>query len=364
MSQMMLSNHVGTSSLSASPLPKSVEGKLSSDIRPDRIRDLGLLPEQIHQSPELLAYAEKFLDEFKLVRGGLRDSSWNELQNKWSQFLNFCLNKQVPPLPASHETVFEYIQLRSTMLHRSTLKRDMWAINTIHHAAGLKKPCDDKSIKDFVKRVSEEQAANGIFISQAVPLLSADLDEIQQAFKSSGTLLALRNRAILGLMFSCLLRGSELRNVKFEHLDLDKRKLLIPITKTNHSGEPDIAPISTKATEWIRDYLQAGGEFSPGDFVFRGVTKYGKLFQSGQKKMSHDSLVDVFHRAFDVVSYRKSASRKFSCHSTRVGCCQALWEAGVTIERIMKLGRWSTQEMAYRYGRAYKVDDDALEEIM
>ncbi|EJO2025991.1 tyrosine-type recombinase/integrase [Vibrio parahaemolyticus] len=338
--------------------------ELNTDIRPDRIRSLGLLPEQVHQSPELLAFSEKFLEEFKFVRGGLRDRSWNELQNKWSQFFNYCLSNQLVPLPASHDTVFEYIRLRSKVLHRSTLKRDMWAINAIHNAAGFMKPCDDQAIKNFVKRVSEEQAANGIFITQAVALLSIDLDEIEKEFKERRTVQSMRDRAILGLMFSCLLRGSELRNVKFEHVDLSRRKLLIPISKTNHSGEPDIAPISTKAAGWLNEYMTIAGEFGPGDFLFRGVSKYDKLFKSGKKQLSHDALVGVFHRGFDVVAYRKSPGRRFSCHSTRVGCCQALWEAGVPLEKIMKLGRWSTQEMAYRYGRAHKVSDDAIESVM
>lgn len=338
--------------------------ELNSSVRPDQIRSLGLLPEQIQNSPELFAHSQRFLEEFQEVRGGLRDSSWHELQSKWAQFFNYCITSGKSPLPAAHDDVFEYIKLRSQVLHRSTLKRDMWAINRIHHASGFKEPCKDQVIKDFVKRVSEEQAANGLFITQAEPLLRTDLDEISEKYRSIGTTMALRDRAILGLMFSCLLRSSELRNVKYKHLNLDAKQLLIPISKTNHSGEPDIAPISKNACLWITEYLSVAGIFKPEDYIFRGLSKYGSIFKSGKKQMSHDALVEVFSRAFEVVQYRKKNRRSFSCHSTRVGCCQALWEAGFKLERIMLLGRWSTQEMAYRYGRGFKVDGEGLDSIM
>ncbi|MEZ8733742.1 tyrosine-type recombinase/integrase [Vibrio sp. 10N.239.312.D08] len=364
MSLMALHNSNNQASLQAVASNGDLSVHLSSSVRPDQVRNLNLLPEQIESSPELMAYSQSFLEEFKFVRGGLRDSSWDELQNKWSQFFNFCLSNGYKPLPAKHEVVFEYIKHRGKVLHRSTLKRDMWAINRIHDAAGFREPCKDQAIRDFVKRVSEDQAANGLFITQAEALTSDDLNEVEQLWLEMGTVMSLRDRAILGLMFCCLLRGSELRNVKFGHVNKKNQKLLIPITKTNHSGKPDIAPINSKAMKWLNDYIAAAGDFSEDDYLFRGTTSFGKITKSGKKQMSHSTLVRVFERAFEIVAYRKKGLKKFSCHSARVGCCQALWAAGVKIERIMKLGRWATEEMAYRYGRDFIIEDDALDMVM
>ena len=207
---------------------------------------------------------------------------------------------------------------------------------------------------------------SGIGIKQATPVTLDDLKEISEVYAKSSSLLDIRDLAILGTAFSCLLRGSELRRVQLGHIDFTKAKLTIPFTKTNHSGAPDIAPVSDMALVWIKQYLKAAN-FDLSDkeqYIFRRLTPRRTLHRDRSLHIGKDALSKCYKRAFDLVERNHTGEAPFSTHSTRVGSCQALWAAGVELGEIMKLGRWSTEAIAYQYGRGFEPNTGTVNSVL
>ena len=337
------------------------------DLRPEHLRMLTMLPSSAAaNTPEVQRQVKRFLQELEQTQAGLRNRSWDKLESRWGVFVTFCFRHNEQPLPVKHDVLMRYLSERGALVHRNTLKGDLWAINTIHFNAGFNKPCDDPAVKALVKRLSDRQVENGTGIKQATALTLGDLKEIADAYTSSSNLRDIRDLAILGAAFSCLLRGSELSRVKLGHIDFSKSKLTIPFTKTNHSGTPDVAPISNIALDWIKRYLKAANfDLSDKDqFVFRRLTPRSTLHRDKRSHIGKDALSQCYKRAFQLVELNHIGESPFSTHSTRVGSCQALWAAGVELGEIMKLGRWSTESIAYQYGRGFEPNTDTVNSVL
>ena len=345
---------------------KSSMGSNYDSLRPEQLRMLTMLPTTAANTPEVQRQVKRFLDELEQTKGGLRSRSWDKLESRWGLFVTFCFRHGEQPLPVKHEVLMNYLTERGALVHRNTLKGDLWAINTIHFNAGFSKPCDDPAVKALVKTISDQQVESGIGIKQATPVTLDDLKEISEVYAKSSSLLDIRDLAILGTAFSCLLRGSELRRVQLGHIDFTKAKLTIPFTKTNHSGAPDIAPVSDMALVWIKQYLKAAN-FDLSDkeqYIFRRLTPRRTLHRDRSLHIGKDALSKCYKRAFDLVERNHTGEAPFSTHSTRVGSCQALWAAGVELGEIMKLGRWSTEAIAYQYGRGFEPNTGTVNSVL
>lgn len=357
---------IADNSIGASLMESSM-GSNYDTLRPAQLRMLTMLPTTAAaNTPEVQRQAKRFLEELEQTRGGLRSRSWDKLESRWGLFVTFCFRFGEQPLPVKHEVLMSYLSERGALVHRNTLKGDLWAINTIHFNAGFSKPCDDPAVKALVKTISDEQVEAGTGIKQATPITLDDLRVISEAYEHSSSLQDIRDLAILGTAFSCLLRGSELRRIKLGHIDFTRAKLTIPFTKTNHSGAPDIAPISKMALRWIEKYLKSAN-FDLNDkeqFVFRRLTPRHTLHRDKSAYIGKDALSRCYKRAYELVELNHIGETPFSTHSTRVGSCQALWAAGVELGEIMKLGRWSTEAIAYQYGRGFEPNTETVNSIL
>lgn len=337
------------------------------DLRPEQLRMLTMLPTaNVIESPEVQKQVKKFLTELEQTRGGLRDKSWEKLESKWALFVSFCFRHNQQPLPVKHDILMQYLSERSVLVHRNTLKSDVWAINTIHFNAGFSKPCNDPAVKALIKNVSEKQVQQGTGIKQATPLTLDDLKLLSSVYSKSNCLRDTRDLAMIGMAFSCLLRGSELSRIKLGHVDFTRSKLTIPFTKTNHSGINDVAPISKMALDWLKRFLSlANFDLSDKEqFVFRRMTPKMTLHRDRREHIGKDALSSCYKRAFEVAQSNHVNEPAFSTHSTRVGSCQALWSAGVELGEIMKLGRWSTESIAYQYGRGFEPNTDTVNDVL
>lgn len=339
-----------------------------SKLRPQHLRKILDNPNVDSNKEEIIAVARQFLDEFWSRKGGYRDSSWTKLQSHWRSFDLFCQDNSLPSLPTDYKVVTNYLQFRALRCHRNTLKADLWAINTIHFEAGFPKPCDDPAVNDVLKRLTEDKVIGGERIKQATPINIKYLNILVKLLSNSDRLVDLRDACILSIAYCCLLRGSELRNIKLQDINFQANLLTIPFTKTNHSGDPDIAEISDSVIKLFQRYIEMSGldYFKDGErYLFTSINKHNKL-NSRNTKLSSSRLADIYNKAFSLVGKMFPPNTpKFSTHSTRVGATQDLWNTGnVSLEMIMVLGRWSKPETAYRYGRGYIPSSGIMNNLM
>lgn len=336
-----------------------------NQLRPHQLRELTKLPLSDTDSEIAQQLSKKFLAELEETRGGLSDSSWRKLTNRWFIFVKYCTENNLEYLPTDFETVLGFLKFRGGSLHRNSMKGDVWAINFIHFHAGYPKPCADISISALLKKHALEEVENGIEIKQATPLTLQDLREINQHFKATQSVIEARNVAIVNLTYCCLLRFSEMHKVKVEHIDFRRKRLKIPSSKTNKSGKPEFAPLNNSVIEKIQSYMQlAGMNIHQADtYLFKPGTKYNKLMK-GNRALSYNSGLNIYKAMFDICKHNHPFDPCFTTHSPRVGACQYYWENGFSVQDILKIGRWSNIETAHRYGHGYELNGDIVDDIM
>ncbi|AZL83318.1 hypothetical protein EIJ81_00165 (plasmid) [Aliivibrio salmonicida] len=314
---------------------------------------------------DMLDTADAFLKEYASIKGGMRDSSWVALQYHWHMFSSYCKERGVQPLPTEHSVLKGYIEHRSTLIKWSSLRSDVWAINSINKASGFGSPGSDSIILATVKRISEKQVAEGRSITQATALTYHDLLIIIEHFENTTSIKEMRALACIALSFNCMLRSSELLALKVSDIDFKKKMLQIRISKTNHSGKADILRVSQFVIDILHKYfLLIGWDYDDqkmqNKYLFQRISKYDRLVKSNNPITTGTLREQVYKFVFEIVKHNHINEPPFSTHSSRVGGCQMLWEKNATLEEIMKTGRWSSSEMAYRYGRGYELVDSTM----
>lgn len=346
-------------------------------LRPNDLQDVFTLARKlgidVARHPSVKRALRHLMQNFIQRKQKYEHSSLHRLNNAWIVFSRWCYTHGHTPLPASTDTVERYFSDRFGVeeRHRNTVRMDAWMISIIHNAAGALDPVKDEYVKDHLDSLVKEAVRNDQFIKQAVPFNERHLDRLIERWRDSGDLLLRRNLALLAVAYESMLRAQELANIKLSHLtihDDGHATLLIPVTKTNHSGEPNDAYLSADTVDMIFEYLSLGKtELTEGGYLFFGITKHGTRIKPKKvdgeirhSKLSTRTIVNVFDLAWRELGLDKRSHRPFSGHSARVGACQDLLRAGYTIPQIQQSGRWADPQMIYRYGRDIMAEQSAM----
>jgi len=108
---------------------------------------------------------------------------------------------------------------------------------------------------EFVFKVKKGQSGIRIKLQKAEPKQIEILteQEVKQMYDTTDfTMLGVRNRAILSLLYGCGLRRKELQTLEVQDIDLSKGIVHLEKTKTKYSRD---VPMSEKVQEHIEDYL-------------------------------------------------------------------------------------------------------------
>lgn len=355
--------HSGSLPVSSIPLQLDRVGpdQLAELIAQARLRGI-----RLEDSPEVQEAMRRFLERFKSTSGRFSKNTWRQLESSWSLFVKWCDSNSLIPLPAEPETVNRYLSHRGMTVHRNSLKVDLWAIGRVHRAAGCPNPAADSQVADSAAAISRrkvEEEEEGV--SQASAMRETHLDELLTMWRKSPSLTARRDLALLTLAYETMLREAELARVKLKHIAMQPDGgaiLTIPITKTNHSGEPEKVALSRQCMMLIVEYLElAGRELDAySDAALLGsVSRFGKALKRGAP-LTTKTIERVFARAHKALGLDKLGVRPWSGHSARVGAAQDLAADGYNALQIMKAGRWSSEVMVMRYCRDIFAHEGAM----
>ncbi|MCC2525016.1 tyrosine-type recombinase/integrase [Vibrio coralliilyticus] len=351
-----------------------------SGLRPEHVsqaiqqgRKYGISREQSSRIQQAISH---LLSEFEKREARYSDNTLTQLKSNWGRFVDWCLTEGHNSLPAAPETVELFFECKKSALHRNSKKSYGWAISKMHRVTGCPDPMIDEMVRDKMIAIYRRKVKSGERITQASPFREKHLDLVTEYWRHSPSLLLRRNLSILTVAYETMLRAFELANIRFGDLEFpgDGTAIItIPITKSNHSGDPDTTLLSAEAVSILFEYLDMAKLDASiyESYVFAGITKHNSAMKQKCKidpdthervyrKLSTQTIEIAFNEAWSALNLGRVGVAPFTGHSARVGACQDLLEEGYTIPQIQQAGRWSTPNMIMRYGRAILARDSAM----
>jgi integrase len=265
----------------------------------------------------------------------------------WRDFLDFCEQREVNPLPASDETVAAYLAaLADRGAKAATIARRLVVISQAHKAADLTSPTTSSLVSRTHAgiRRSLGTAQNG-----KAPAVVDDLKRMLG--KLPGTRVGLRDRALLLVGFAGAFRRSELVSLDVADLDFTRAGLVITLrkSKTDQEGRSRRIGIpygSSEASCPVRS-LQAWLESAriSGGPVFRRMDRFHRV-QPG--RLSDKAVALIVKRRAKAVGLDPS---RYGGHSLRAGLATSAAAAGASERVIMAQTGHRSADMVRRYIR-------------
>jgi len=277
------------------------------------------------------------------ARAATSENTQRAYRAGWRVFTDrFCVDLGYQPLPATPETVVEFITWSSDQVKVSTIEARLAAISFAHRLAGFPDPTADNDVRLVMMGLRKKK---GMPPERQDPLMDQSLQKALTALPRS--LRGTRDRALLLIGYACALRRSEIAAMKIDDLRFSEGEMVValPRRKTDPYGHgttivvPKVGgPLCavTALRRWLRE---SGIEKGP---IFRRIDRWENL---GSDRLDGKSIADIIKAA------AKSAgldSLRISGHSLRVGFVTSADEHNVPIGRIREVtGHRSDSIYAY-----------------
>lgn len=269
----------------------------------------------------------------------------------WRNFVAWCEREDRQSLPASPETVGDYISALAGA-HRkiTTIERRLSTISQRHQLNGFESPCQTEIVRTILKGIRRDPSTNKHSAAKA----AIELEQLRRMLaaleRHPHQRVALRDKALLLLMFCGALRRSEAAGIELEHVKFGRKGMIIslPQSKTSQEAavEITIANGAHKETCPVRA-LQA--------WIKAADIRGGRLFLQSRKG-GHITRAAMSDRAIAEMIKRWCAAvgadpAEYGGHSLRAGFVTEADKRGVS-ERIgMQHTRHRTERVYRSYAR-------------
>lgn len=260
-------------------------------------------------------------------------------------------------LPASAETIANYLADHANTLSNNTLRHRLAALSRWHTDHGFVDPTKAPLIRQVLKGIravhpAPEKRALPFEIDQ-LQLVDAWLaNAISQAQMHNNRALELqhvRNRALVLLGFWRGFRSDELIRLKFENVQITSGEGLtcyLDRSKAdrNFDGREFKCPALSRLcpVSAVLAWKEISGlESGP---VFRSINRWGHI---GAKALSANSLIPLLRGLFDNAGL--TAAQQYSSHSLRRGFAGWARSSGWDLKDLMEYVGWRDIKSAMRY---------------
>jgi site-specific recombinase XerD len=296
------------------------------------------------------------------ILAGIPASTQRAYAADWSAFTAWCSERGRLPLPATAETIAEYVTHLTVTpsaktgrsLAPSSIERALAAIRTAHRTANATTPetkAARKVLSGYRERLAlaKDPAARTRKADPAVP----DALRAMLATLDRSTLAGKRDAALLLLGYACAARVSELAALDIADVRETPDGLLVTIyrrkiktfteTAVPYGRVPATCPVRA-----VRDLLAAMTEAgrTSGPLLVRinrhgriapPLTRGGKQIGDPSGRMTSDAIADVVTR----IAEAAGLEGRWTGHSLRRGFATAARRAGAALERIGRHGGWA-----------------------
>lgn len=249
-------------------------------------------------------------------------------------------------LPASPESIVNYLHQHAAVLNPRTLHRRLTAIKQWHLTQGFLDPTSHPYIR---KTITGIKSVHGKPKDKAPALTLDDLKKIVAVLSKSIRLIDIRNNALIQLGFFGAFRRSELVAIKWEDARFSKDGIEITIarSKTDQSGEGQIVAIPNGNDDMCAvRALKLWQEYSglTEGYVLRGITKSENILHNSIKPNQVNLIIKQI-----ALDCGLENSDDYSAHSLRRGFATEAAKRNAPFQSIMRQGRWKHEETVLGY---------------
>ncbi len=268
-------------------------------------------------------------------------------ERQWNTFTAWCLTAGRTPLPATAETLAEYVShLADLDRAPSTIEQGIAAIRTIHRHSGRRGQPETDGALAVLKVHKRDRADAGKRKRKAPPVTLAPLRAMIETTDAE-TLAGLRDRVLLVLGFAMMARRSELAALHVSDISFtdDGLTVLIRSSKTDQEAagaevviptgsHPDTDPVRV-VQAWLDALAKQKSPVTSGPLL-RRINRWGQLQPGEMSGAAVNEAVQRLAKAADL----KNADY-FTAHGLRAGGPTEAAKAGHPVSFIADHGRWS-----------------------
>lgn len=275
------------------------------------------------------------------ARGALAPETERALRKASAAFAAWAAVEGVPALPCAKEDAARYVDaLAERGVKPATIRQAIWAVGTMHRAAGLPDPTREEEVRLALKRMARTL---GTRQRQAAPVGEEDVRVLLRVVGPSPALRLLRDVALLLVMRDLMARRSEAVALDVENLTPSpdgSATALIRRSKTDQAGEGEVLWLSPRTMTHVGRWLEASA-IAEGA-IFRAINKAGRV----GRRLAPGAVPPIVKALAAMAGLDPAV---FSGHSARVGMTQDLAASGAELPAIMQAGRWKSPTMPARY---------------
>ena len=210
-------------------------------------------------------------------------NTWKAYKSDWIHFSAWCEMHGFSALPSSPEVVISYIDFLAEIgIKASTIQRRISAISQRHQMAKYEPPTKNYAFREIWSSVRKQI---GTAQKGKEPVRTDDLRAMVNTLQ--GSLLGIRDRALLLMAFAGAFRRSEVVSLNIEDVEFTRDGLIINLrkSKTDQEGAgrrvgiPFGSHRETCPVRSLQDWIEASNVESGA--LFRSVNRHGTL-QSGR----------------------------------------------------------------------------------
>ncbi|MFA1550104.1 tyrosine-type recombinase/integrase [Actinomadura chokoriensis] len=376
----------GDNSTAALVLPRA-DQPAAPALRPETVQPALTGPPA--PSGEAAAAADRALspEAAAMVTAGLADNTTRAYTRHWATFTRWCELTGRTPLPATRETLAEYVHhLTGTTTQYGkppapgSIDAMLSCVQSAHKLAGL--GCDPRLARMALRAYRKQRATHPDpalrhRVRRApeidVTALRAMITAIGDAADAGRIhpLRAERDQLVLVLGFAMMGRRSEVAALDIEDLTFTTRGLVIKVRKSKtdqdavgneviikHGRRPQTDPVAL-VRDWVSrlaEPTQTKPAITSGPLL-RGIDKHGRLGGTpgyaapgpNTGRIDDETLNDIVRDAAIRADLDNAAAYTF--HGLRAGAATSAAEAGAAPSTIQEHGRWTSLAMVFRYWR-------------
>jgi len=271
-----------------------------------------------------------------LCSQSISEATKKAYKTDWKLFMQFCDTVNMPALPSTTDTICLYLAVLSEKSAVATITRKITAISMLHKFHGYQSPTKDQKIVTLLSGIKRSK--------KTAPKKASSINFTiikKMIAQCDGTIMGVRDAAILALGWSSAMRRSELCNLKIGDLSFEDRGLLIDIhrSKTDQEGKgckiaipfgSEICPVAL-TKRWID--RRSSIPLPPNEYLFTslGNRARGRWHWPAIGKLD-DRMVSKIVKRY--ASFAGLDASNFSAHSLRRGMATEAASRGVP-ERII-----------------------------